>query len=64
MPRYRQTLLFSATMPPEVEALARKYLRKPIVVQVGTPLGGREHGDARGLSGAARERRARCSRSC
>src|SRR5829696_1720976 len=31
---YRQTLLFSATMPPEVEALARKYLRKPVVVQV------------------------------
>jgi ATP-dependent RNA helicase RhlE len=24
VPRYRQTLLFSATMPPEVEALARK----------------------------------------
>ena len=35
VPRYRQTLLFSATMPPEVEALARKYLRKPIVVQIG-----------------------------
>jgi ATP-dependent RNA helicase RhlE len=35
VPRYRQTLLFSATMPPEVEALARKYLRKPVVVQVG-----------------------------
>ena len=35
LPKYRQTLLFSATMPPEVEALARKYLRKPIVVQVG-----------------------------
>ena len=35
IPVYRQTLLFSATMPPEVEALARKYLRKPIVVQVG-----------------------------
>ena len=32
---YRQTLLFSATMPPEVEALARKYLRRPVVVQVG-----------------------------
>ncbi|HEX7547073.1 MAG TPA: DEAD/DEAH box helicase [Gemmatimonadaceae bacterium] len=32
---YRQTLLFSATMPPEVESLARKYLRKPVVVQVG-----------------------------
>src|SRR5262249_248546 len=35
VPQYRQTLLFSATMPPEVEALARKYLRQPIVVQVG-----------------------------
>jgi ATP-dependent RNA helicase RhlE len=35
IPRWRQTLLFSATMPPEVEALARKYLRKPVVVQVG-----------------------------
>ena len=35
IPEYRQTLLFSATMPPEVEALARKYLRKPVVVQVG-----------------------------
>lgn len=35
IPRYRQTLLFSATMPPEVEALSRKYLRKPVVVQVG-----------------------------
>jgi ATP-dependent RNA helicase RhlE len=31
----RQTLLFSATMAPEIEALARKYLRQPIVVQVG-----------------------------
>ncbi|HEU4995082.1 MAG TPA: DEAD/DEAH box helicase [Gemmatimonadaceae bacterium] len=35
MPRYRQTLLFSATMPPEVEVLARKYMRKPTVVQIG-----------------------------
>ncbi len=35
MHAYRQTLLFSATMPPEVEALARKYLRRPVVVQVG-----------------------------
>ena len=35
IPKYRQTLLFSATMPPEVEALARKYLRKPVVIQVG-----------------------------
>ena len=35
LPSYRQTLLFSATMPPEVEALARKYLRRPKVVQIG-----------------------------
>lgn len=35
IPRYRQTMLFSATMPPEVEALGRKYLRKPVLVQVG-----------------------------
>ena len=35
VPAYRQTLLFSATMPPEVEALARKYLRRPRVVQIG-----------------------------
>src|SRR5438128_3225530 len=35
VPRFRQTLLFSATMLPEVEVLARKYLRKPVVVQIG-----------------------------
>src|SRR3712207_6023662 len=35
LPPWRQTLLFSATMPPEVEALARKYLRKPLLVQIG-----------------------------
>jgi ATP-dependent RNA helicase RhlE len=34
IPPYRQTLLFSATMPPEVEILARKYLRRPRVVEV------------------------------
>src|SRR6202158_5510531 len=35
IPPYRQTLLFSATMPPEVEALAQKYLRKPGVGEIG-----------------------------
>jgi len=35
IPAYRQTLLFSATMSAELEALARSYLRKPVVVQVG-----------------------------
>jgi ATP-dependent RNA helicase RhlE len=34
VPPYRQTLLFSATMPPEVEVLARKYMRRPHVVEV------------------------------
>ncbi|OIT26477.1 dead-box atp-dependent rna helicase 21 [Nicotiana attenuata] len=33
---YRTTYMFSATMPPAVERLARKYLRNPVVVIVGT----------------------------
>jgi ATP-dependent RNA helicase DDX23/PRP28 len=31
----RVTTLFSATMPPAVERLARKYLRKPAVITIG-----------------------------
>ncbi|KAF6137281.1 hypothetical protein GIB67_036318, partial [Kingdonia uniflora] len=33
---YRTTYMFSATMPPTVERLARKYLRNPVVVTIGT----------------------------
>ncbi|BFG27373.1 hypothetical protein CerSpe_136470 [Prunus speciosa] len=33
---YRTTYMFSATMPPAVERLARKYLRNPVVVSIGT----------------------------
>nr|XP_043605891.1 DEAD-box ATP-dependent RNA helicase 21-like [Erigeron canadensis]XP_043605892.1 DEAD-box ATP-dependent RNA helicase 21-like [Erigeron canadensis]XP_043605893.1 DEAD-box ATP-dependent RNA helicase 21-like [Erigeron canadensis]XP_043605894.1 DEAD-box ATP-dependent RNA helicase 21-like [Erigeron canadensis]XP_043605895.1 DEAD-box ATP-dependent RNA helicase 21-like [Erigeron canadensis]XP_043605896.1 DEAD-box ATP-dependent RNA helicase 21-like [Erigeron canadensis]XP_043605897.1 DEAD-box ATP-d len=33
---YRTTYMFSATMPAAVERLARKYLRNPIVVTIGT----------------------------
>ncbi|KAK7467003.1 mRNA splicing protein prp28 [Stygiomarasmius scandens] len=33
--RNRVTTLFSATMPPAVERLARKYLRKPAVITIG-----------------------------
>lgn len=33
---WRVTTLFSATMPPAVERLARKYLRKPATVTIGT----------------------------
>ena len=31
----RQTLLFSATMPPEIESLAAQYLNKPVKVKIG-----------------------------
>ncbi|KAH0454888.1 hypothetical protein IEQ34_016812 [Dendrobium chrysotoxum] len=33
---YQTTYMFSATMPPVVERLARKYLRNPVVVTIGT----------------------------
>lgn len=33
--RNRVTTLFSATMPPAVERLAKKYLRKPAVITIG-----------------------------
>lgn len=31
----RVTTLFSATMPPAVERLAKKYLRKPAIITIG-----------------------------
>ncbi|KAL4222559.1 DEAD (Asp-Glu-Ala-Asp) box polypeptide 23 [Mactra antiquata] len=34
--KYRQTVMFTATMPPTVEKLARKYLRRPAVVTIGS----------------------------
>lgn len=34
LPNERQTLLFSATMSPEVEEIARRYMRRPEVVDV------------------------------
>jgi ATP-dependent RNA helicase RhlE len=34
LPRQRQTLLFSATMSPTIEAIARQYMRQPKVVEV------------------------------
>ncbi|KAH7849707.1 hypothetical protein Vadar_021879 [Vaccinium darrowii] len=33
---YRTTCMFSTTMPPSVEELAKKYLRNPVVVAIGT----------------------------
>lgn len=35
LPRERQTLLFTATMPPDIERLARDFMRSPVVIQVG-----------------------------
>jgi ATP-dependent RNA helicase RhlE len=35
LPRQRQTLLFSATMPEEIRSLAREVLHDPVTVQVG-----------------------------
>lgn len=36
LPSQRQTLLFSATMPPEIRGLAREILKDPVTVQVDT----------------------------
>jgi ATP-dependent RNA helicase RhlE len=35
IPRQRQTLFFSATMPPEIERLAREILKDPAAIDVG-----------------------------
>jgi ATP-dependent RNA helicase DDX23/PRP28 len=35
VPKYRLTAMFSATMPPEVQRIARQYLRHPAMVSIG-----------------------------
>lgn len=35
LPKPRQTLLFSATMPGEIRSLAKEFLRQPVTVEVG-----------------------------
>lgn len=37
LPKMRQTLLFSATVPPDILNLARKFLNDPVKVQVSQP---------------------------
>src|SRR4051794_9492081 len=37
VPTERQTALFSATIPPRIRALAKKYLRDPELIQISTP---------------------------
>merc|ERR550517_420459 len=34
--KFRQTVMFTATMPPAVERLAKDYLRRPAIVHIGT----------------------------
>ncbi|KAL3466098.1 hypothetical protein BJX64DRAFT_274857 [Aspergillus heterothallicus] len=34
--RYRQTMMYTATMPTAVERIARKYLRRPAIVNIGS----------------------------
>ena len=34
--KYRQTVMFTATMPAAVERMARSYLRRPAVVYIGS----------------------------
>lgn len=34
--RYRQTVMYSATMPPSVERIAKNYLKHPAMVTIGT----------------------------
>ena len=34
MPRQRQTMLFSATIPPTISALARQFLRDPVSIEI------------------------------
>lgn len=36
LPKRRQSLLFSATLPPQVERLARKALKDPVTIEVGS----------------------------
>src|SRR5690606_26463667 len=33
--RFRQTMMYTATMPPAIERIARKYLRRPAIVTIG-----------------------------
>jgi len=42
-PKDKQTLLFSATMPLEVETIARKYMKEPEMIEVGERNSGAEN---------------------
>ncbi len=37
LPLERQTVLFSATMPPRITSIAKAHLREPVVIRIGRP---------------------------
>src|SRR4051812_7083907 len=37
MPETRQTVLFSATLPPRIAAIAKRHLKQPVKIQIGRP---------------------------
>ncbi|MFL5826097.1 MAG: DEAD/DEAH box helicase [Thermoleophilaceae bacterium] len=42
-PEERQTVLFSATMPPRIDGIARRHLREPVRIQIGRETAGPGH---------------------
>ena len=58
LPPLHQTLLFSATMPPEIKRLAKKFLRNPREVSVAPPASTAEKVEQRLVVVDAREKRA------
>ena len=50
--KFRQTVMFTATMPSAVERMARTYLRRPAVVYIGAA--GTGGGTSTGMGGGSR----------
>src|SRR5262249_12153410 len=58
LPKQRQSLLFSATMPPEIARLAGELLRAPVRVEASPPTLSAERNDQRGFMVEAASKRA------
>lgn len=59
VPRQRRTMMFSATMPPTIESLARRYLVNPVRIDI-TPQGGAAEGITHRLYLVENENKKRC----
>jgi ATP-dependent RNA helicase DeaD len=55
-PKTKSSWLFSATMPPEVNTIAKKFMKKPIEITVGTKNSSAKNIDHQYFTVAARER--------